>query len=171
MRYIVNSRPASRGAALVRILPLTAAALLLQVAALGAQELRPDLEDVGSRWVTIDRVELGSVELDESRVVPLGPDVYQVRTRWRFASVQTSPEGYRYQTSVAVRGVDCRRRQMALIAFADHDGGTVVRTEAQPVYAARWDRVNPESIVDRIATRVCELGGSGSGAIAASAGG
>lgn len=154
--------------------PLRAAGLTLglTLSILGpaaAQDLRPDV-DVDGPWLTIDRVELGAVELDTAQVVEVAPDVYTVRTRWRFAHVQTSPEGYRYRSSVAVRGIDCRRRQMAIIAFADHDGKRVVRTEAQPFYAARWDRVTPESIVDRIASHVCEHEGDG-GAVASSAGG
>lgn len=166
MRYAITTPATGLRSAVARIVPL-AAALLVQPVAASSQELRPDVDGPGARWVTIDQVEFGAVELDVSQVVAVAPDVYQVRTRWRFADVQTSPEGYHYQTSVAVRGVDCRRRQVALIAFADHDGVKVVRTEAQPMYAARWDRVNPESIVDRIATRVCELGSESRDALAA----
>lgn len=169
MRHHLRRLSATLRERLVRSTLLALTLLLTQLAPGAAQDLRPELDEVASRWITIDRVELGAVDLDTSRVVVIAPDVYQVRTRWRFSSVQTSPEGHRYRTSVAVRGVDCRRRQVALIAFADHDGGKVVRTEAQPVYAARWDRVNPESIVDRIATQVCSRG-SGGEAIAASAG-
>lgn len=132
------------------------------------QQLRSDVEAPGSDWVTIDRVELGSVDLDTSRLVEVAPDVYQVRTRWRFASTQTSPEGYRYESSVAVRGIDCRQRAAAIISFADHLGGEVVRTAAQPAYAARWDRVNPETIVDRIASEVCRRARPRAPAIAAS---
>jgi hypothetical protein len=124
--------------------------------AAGAQDLRPTMDEAGTRWVNIDRVELGAMDLDTSRFVVLAPGVYQIRTRWRFASTQTSRDGYRYQTSVAVRAIDCRKRQAALIAFADHDGRNVMHTEAQPVYAARWDEVNPESIIDRVATHVCD---------------
>jgi hypothetical protein len=159
MRYSAFRAIRALRVTLLRSVPVALVAVLIQHAPAAGQDLRPSLDEAESRWLTIDRVELGTVELDTSRVVVIAPDVYQVRTRWRFADVQTSPQGYRYQTSVAVRGVDCRRKQMALIAFADHDGGNVMRTEAQPVYAARWDRVNPESIVDRIATRVCERGG------------
>lgn len=166
MRYANTTPAAALRSVVLRIVPI-AVALLAQPIQASGQELRPDVDGPGAEWVTIDRVELGAMELDVSQVVAVAPDVYQVRTRWRFADVQTSPEGYRYESSVAVRGVDCRRRQMALIAFADRDGGKVVRTEAQPMYAARWDRVNPESIVDRIATRVCELGGSSGEAMAA----
>lgn len=128
--------------------------LLSPVDAVG-QQLRPDVEEAESRWVMIDRVELGSVELDASRLLQVAPDVYQVRTRWRFAAPQTSPEGYRYESTVAVRGIDCRQRAAAIIAFADRLDGEVVRTEAQPVYAARWDPVSPRTIVDRITTEVC----------------
>ena len=161
MSHIDSTSLRSSGARRFRISFLALLSLLLLAGSAAAQELRPTLDEAGSRWVTIDRVELGSVDLDTSRMVEMSPDVYQVRTRWRFANVQTSPEGYHYQSSVAVRGIDCRRRQMAIIAFADHDGTSIVRTEAQPVYAARWDQVNPESIVDRIATRVCEQGSRG----------
>lgn len=135
------------------LLPLVCAVLVPSVAA--GQQLRPDVDVAGSEWVTIDRVELGSVELDASRLVEVAPDVYQVRTRWRFAALQTSPDGSRYESSVAVRGIDCRQRAAAIISFADQLGGKIVRTEAQPAYAARWDRVNPETIVDRITTEVC----------------
>lgn len=168
MRYYSPLRNAGPRFTLA-LVAFAAATLLIGASPAAAQELRPDVDDAGSHWETIDQVELGSVELDTSRLVPIAPGVYQVRTRWRFASVQTSPEGYRYETSVAVRGVDCRRRQMAIIAFADRAQGHVVRTEAQPVYAARWDRVNPESIVDRITTRVCELGGAHGEALAVDA--
>jgi hypothetical protein len=170
MRYTITSPADALRNAILRIVAVAAVGLLVQPSTSAAQDLRPDLDEARSHWITIDQVDFGTVDLDTSRVVVIAPDVYQVRTRWRFATVQTSPEGHRYQTSVAVRGVDCRRRQMALIAFADHQGGKVVRTEAQPVYAARWDRVNPESIIDRIATRVCERG-SAQGSIAASSGG
>src|SRR5690606_6866417 len=128
--------------------------LLFHRDAAAAQQLRPDLA-LDGRWITLERVELGALELDTTHVLPMGPHTYQVRTRWQFDEVPTSPEGYRYRSSVAVRGIDCQRRMMAIIAFADHDGGRIVRVEAQPVYAARWDRVNPRSIVDRIATVVC----------------
>ena len=147
------SEPSIRRVLLIALLPLVGAA-----GSAAAQDLRPTLEEAGSRWVTVDRAELGAVDLDMSRFVVLSPDVYQVRTRWRFAKAQTSRDGYRYQTSVAVRAIDCRKRQAALIAFADHDGRDVKHMEAQPVYAARWDVVNPESIIDRIATRVCDQG-------------
>lgn len=157
MRYTTIPAGALRSSVL-RLALLAVAGLFTQTSAVAAQDLRPDMDETGSRWITIDQVEFGSVDLDVSRMVAIAPDVYQVRTRWRFASLQTSPEGYSYGSSVAVRGIDCRRRQMAIIAFADHHGGKVVRTEAQPVYAARWDRVNPESIVDRIATEVCARG-------------
>ena len=123
-----------------------------------AQDLRPTLDEGAARWVNVDRVELGAVDLDMSRFVAVAPGVYQVRTRWRFAKPQTSRDGYNYQTSVAVRAIDCRNRQAALIAFADHDGKNVMRTEAQPIYAARWEVVNPESIIDRITSRVCDQG-------------
>lgn len=139
---------------LAGLLMVVAGALAFPGVAMG-QQLRPDVDDAHSRWVTIDQVDLGSVELDTSRLIAVAPDVYQVRTRWNFASVQTSPEGYRYESTVAVRGIDCRQRAVAIIAFADRFDERVVRTEAQPAYAARWDRVNPETIVDRIATEVC----------------
>ena len=135
---------------------LVSAAATLAIPSIAAgQQLRPDVDLNDSRWVTIDEVELGSVELDTSRLIPVAPDVYQVRTRWTFASVQTSPEGYRYESTVAVRGIDCRQRAAAIIAFTDRYEDRVVRTEAQPAYAARWDRLNPATIVDRIATEVC----------------
>lgn len=149
---------AKTGSSIARMPFLVLLSLLLLGTPAAAQDLRPTLDEAGSSWVTIERVELGAVDLDTSRVVVMAPDVYQVRTRWRFANEQTAHEGYRYQTSVAVRAIDCRKRQAALIAFADHDGRSIVKTEAQPVYAARWDQVNPESIVDRITTRVCEQG-------------
>ena len=170
MRFTTTSQAGALRRSILRLLVLAAAGLFAQSSAAAAQDLRPDMDETGSRWITIDQVEFGTVDLDTSRVVVIAPDVYQVRTRWRFANVQTSPEGYHYQSSVAVRGIDCRRRQMAIIAFADHHAGKVVRTEAQPVYAARWDRVTPESIVDRIASRVCERGRAQS-AIATTAGG
>lgn len=170
MRYTSTSHAGALRSSMLRVVVLAVGGLLTQSSTVAAQDLRPDMDESGSRWITIDKVEFGTVDLDTSRVVVIAPDVYQVRTRWRFANVQTSPEGYRYQTTVAVRGVDCRRRQMAIIAFADHNGGKVVRTEAQPVYAARWDRVNPESIVDRIATQVCERGRA-QGTVATTSGG
>lgn len=109
------------------------------------------------------------MELDTTHVVPIAPHTYQVRTRWRFDQVQTSPEGYPYRSSVAVRGIDSQQRTMAIVAFADH-GNRVVRVEAQPVCAARWDRVNPRSIVDRIATVACTRAAQRS-AVTASLGG
>jgi hypothetical protein len=158
MRYINAGKQGVSGSPIVRIPLLVLLAMVMTAGRAAAQDLRPTLEEAGSEWVTVDRVELGAVDLDVSRFVALAPDVYQVRTRWRFASAQTSREGYRYQTSVAVRAIDCGKRQAALISFADHDGRDVKHTEAQPVYAARWDAVNPESIIDRIATRVCDQG-------------
>lgn len=158
MRSSISPRSSTPRPSRLRVPLVALLALLSQAGSATAQDLRPTLDEAESRWVTVDRVEMGTVDVDTSRVVALGPEVYQVRTRWRFADMQTSHEGYRYQTSVAVRAIDCRNRQMALIAFADVDGQKVLRTEAQPVYAARWERVNPESVVDRIATRVCEQG-------------
>lgn len=169
MRYRPFRVRAPGAKSLLRATGLTLAPTLLALTSSAAQVLRPDV-DVDGRWLTIDRVELGAVELDTAGVVLVAPNVYHVRTRWRFSQVQTSPEGYRYRSSVAVRGIDCRRRQMAIIAFADHDGKRVVHTEAQPFYAARWDRVTPESIVGRIASHVCEREGD-DGAVASTAGG
>ena len=158
MRHIVNRPSTASTTWMPRTLLASLLAITAQAGSAAAQDLRPTLDDAASRWVTVDQVEMGSVDVDTSRVVLLAPDVYQARTRWRFATEQTAREGYRYQTTVAVRAIDCSKRQMAIIAFADHDGSEIVRTEAQPVYAARWDPVNPESIVDRITTRVCEQG-------------
>ena len=123
MRFTTTSQAGALRRSILRLLVLAAAGLFAQSSAAAAQDLRPDMDETGSRWITIDQVEFGTVDLDTSRVVVIAPDVYQVRTRWRFANVQTSPEGYHYQSSVAVRGIDCRRRQMAIIAFADHHAG------------------------------------------------
>lgn len=153
MRYSALRAPHSKS--LLRTAGLALGLSLISLTPAAAQDLRPDVELDGG-WLTIDRVELGAVELDTARVVPMAPHVYQVRTRWRFADVQISPEGHQYRSSIAVRGIDCRRRQMAIIAFADHDGNRVVHVEAQPSYAARWDQVAPQSIVGRIAAHVCE---------------
>lgn len=158
MRHSNAGKPRAPWSSLMRVPLLALLSILATVGGADAQDLRPTLDEAGSRWVTIDHVELGAVDLDVSRFVVLSPDVYQVRTRWRFSRAQTSHDGYRYETSVAVRAIDCRKRQAALIAFADHDGQSVMHVEAQPVYAARWDEVNPESIIDRIATRVCDRG-------------
>jgi hypothetical protein len=138
---------------------MLAAGILIQAGPAAGQTLVSRIE-AESRWETIDVVEFGAMDLDVSRVTVTAPGIYEVRTRWRFATAQTTPEGQRYQSSVAVRGVDCRRGEMALIAFANHDGGTVVNEESLPVYAARWEPVAPGSVVGRVASRVCEGGPS-----------
>src|SRR5688500_8262621 len=106
MRNRVPQKPSARGSSTFRIVLLTPLAILMQTGNASGQDLRPVLDEAGSRWVTIDQVALGALDLDLSRFVVLAPDVYQVRTRWRFANVQTSREGYRYETSVAVRAID-----------------------------------------------------------------
>src|SRR5690606_34287123 len=126
---------------IIRAVVATIAGLLVQAVPAASQDPYPDLDETRGHWITVDEVEFGAVDLDIGDVEVLGPGVYQVRTRWRFANTQTTPDGRLYETSVAVRGIDCRRDEAALIAFANHHGGRAILTEVQPVYAARWEPV------------------------------
>lgn len=140
--------------------------LLLVLLALFAATVRPvaaqahfaALEDGGSTWVAIDHVEHGDIYLDTASIVALGEDVFQVRTRWQFARVQTDGDGEPYRTSVALRAVDCRAGEMALLAYADRDGARTVDSVQRPLYAATWEAVNPRSPAARIAERTCAIG-------------
>src|SRR5690606_34853375 len=135
-------------------LTLAICGILIQGGPAAGQTLVSRVE-AESRWETVQIVEFGAMDLDVSHVTVIAPGTYEIRTRWRFASAQLSPAGHRYQASIAVRGLDCRRGEMALISFANHNGARVVDEESLPVYAVRWEPVSPESVVGKIATRVC----------------
>lgn len=126
----------------------------------GAQSA-PDLNERVGDWVVVDQLDYGTIYIDTAHVEPVDPGVYNVRTRWSFADVQTNPEGDRYRSSVALRAVNCTSQEMAIVAYADLDGERVVKTTEQPMYAVYWFNVSPASILEQIASRTCELGRRG----------
>lgn len=109
-------------------------------------------------WTVVDEVEYGTIYLDTATVEVVDADVYNIRTRWSFADEQTNVDGQQYSSSVAVRAVNCRSQEMAIVAYADLDGERVVKTSEQPLYAAYWFDINPASILEQIAARTCDLG-------------
>lgn len=146
----------------IRLLPamLGACGILIQAGPAAGQSLVSRIEGE-SRWETVEVVEFGAMDLDASQVVSTAPGVFEIRTRWRFSEAQVSPSGNRYESSVAVRGVDCQRGEMALISYTNHDGKRVVDEESIPAFAARWEPVAPGSVVAKIAARVCASGANG----------
>lgn len=143
----------------MRIADCALALLLLAGATPLAGQTQPvSLAEGDGAWAVVEQVEQGTVSVDTSAIVLLDDGIFQVRTRWEFSRVQHDAGGASYRSSVAVRAIDCPRGEMALLAFADHDRGRIVGTRAQPLYAAAWDRVNPESISARIAGLVCSVG-------------
>lgn len=136
-----------------------ALAVLCCMAAPAAAQSAPGSRDDGAdEWVVIDETEYGVISLDTAHVVALEPDVYQVRTHWRFAQRQATRGGDRYDSSVAQRVVNCRSQEVAIVEYADMDGDRVVNSVEQPIYAVHWSTVPAGSLLDRIASRTCELG-------------
>lgn len=134
------------------------AALCSMAAPVAAQDAPQLREDGANEWVVIDRTDYGTILLDTAHVVALEPDVYQVRTHWRFATQQATRGGARYDSSLAERVVNCRSHEVAIVEYADMDGDRVVNSVEQPIYAVHWSAVPPGSLLDRIASRTCELG-------------
>lgn len=123
-----------------------------------AQDTAPELDQKVGDWVVVDEVEYGTIYLDTAGVEVLTPDVYNIRTRWSFADVQTGRNGEEYSSSVAVRVVNCQSQEMAIMAYADLHGEQVVQSAEQPLYAVYWFDVRPSPILEQIAARTCELG-------------
>jgi hypothetical protein len=126
--------------------------------AAAAQDPAPELDQNVGHWVVVDEVEYGTIYLDTAGVEVLMADVYNIRTRWIFADVQTSRDGEEYSSSVAVRVVNCQSQEMAIMAYADLNGEQVVQSAEQPLYAVYWFDVRPSPILEQIAARTCELG-------------
>lgn len=148
----------------MQILPIRLL-LLLGVLSLGvsapvvAQDIQQVLDERVGSWTQIDRTEFGTIYMDTTQIQALDADIYQVRTRWAFSEVQTDHEGdHRYRSSVAVRAINCRSKEMAILAYVDLNGRRVVHEADQPLYAPSWGPVNPGSVVERIATWTCTLG-------------
>ena len=138
---------------------LGAVAMLYCMAAPDAAQSAPGVRDDGAaEWVVIDETEYGVISLDTAHVVALEPDVYQVRTHWRFSRRQATRGGARYDSSLAQRVVNCRSQEVAIVEYSDMDGDRVVNSVEQPMYAVHWSAVPPGSLLDRIASRTCELG-------------
>lgn len=136
-----------------------AVAVLYCMAAPVAAQSAPGVRDDGAaEWVVIDETEYGIISLDTAHVVALEPDIYQVRTYWRFAQRQATRGGDRYDSSLAQRVVNCRSQEVAIVEYSDMDGDRVVNSVEQPMYAVHWSAVPPGSLLDRIASRTCELG-------------
>lgn len=134
------------------------AALYCMAAPVAAQDTPQLREDGANQWVVIDRTDYGTISLDTAHVVALEPDVYQVRTHWRFARRQATRGGARYDSSLAERVVNCRSQEVAIVEYSDMDGDQVVNSVEQPIYAVHWSAVPPGSLLDRIASRTCEVG-------------
>jgi hypothetical protein len=136
-----------------------ALAVLCCMAAPVTAQSAPDVRDDGANeWAVIDQTDYGTISLDTAHVVALEPDVYQVRTHWRFAKRQATRGGARYDSSLAERVVNCRSHEVAIVEYADMDGDRIVNSVEQPIYAVHWSTVPPGSLLDRIAARTCELG-------------
>lgn len=136
-----------------------------------AQSARHALDERNGSWAMVSEIEFGAIYLDTARIEVLQPEVYEVRTLWRFAEAQHDEEGAAYHSSVAERAIDCRSNSMALIAFADQDGPTIVNSADRPLPAAEWQSINPESVIARVADRACALGRAPRGAVQALSGG
>lgn len=137
---------------------LFAAVLTVVSAGSAAAQSAADLDQRVGDWSVVDEVEYGTIYLDTATVEVLDADIYNIRTRWSFADEQTNADGQQYSSSVAVRAVNCRSQEMAIVAYADLDGERVVKTSEQPLYAAYWFDINPASILEQIAARTCDLG-------------
>jgi hypothetical protein len=150
-------RGLSRGLA-----PVLAAVALHAAVASGAaaQSNEYALQAGDGAWELVNRVELGAIYVDTDGIVLLKPDVYQVRTMWRFASPQRDHEGEAFRTSVAVRAVDCQAGSMAILAFADQEDDRTVNHATRSLTAAEWVSVSGSSIVGQIARTVCEKSGT-----------
>jgi hypothetical protein len=125
------------------------------------------LEEGRGRWMEIDRNPQGVVYLDVESLEQMGDEIWQVRTRWAFTQPQRNSRGAPYASSVAVRAVDCRTRELALLAYADRDREAIVDEAEMPLFTAHWEPARPRSVSHRIVTSACLLAAGGSSALAA----
>jgi hypothetical protein len=171
MRTAAHSRvpaPAVLSAARTTLLLAILSLLHLACAPGAAQHHAIALDDASGRWRELGRTEQGILEIDAGSLDSIDDDVFQVRTRWRFLQPQRELDGTVYQSSVAVRVIDCRSGRLALLAFANRDGARATQTASQPLFAARWDLARPESLSARIVGAAC--GETGRGPLVAAAG-
>ncbi|HET7321609.1 MAG TPA: surface-adhesin E family protein [Longimicrobiaceae bacterium] len=113
--------------------------------------------DPSAEWALVERIDFGAIYLDTAQVVPLDDGVYQIRTRWSFSHPQRDPGGESYDSSIALRAIDCSGQRMAILGFVELKGARPVGSMDRPLFAATWEQIDADTVVGHIARATCDL--------------
>jgi hypothetical protein len=104
-----------------------------------------------SRWLRIDRTSDMVAYVDRLRIHPLGPEVVEIWTLWRFATLQGGPNGF---NKVLGRWhLNCPKsllRQLQAFAYRD----SILLAEL-PLPESPWTSPPPQSIGETLTIRGC----------------
>jgi hypothetical protein len=109
------------------------------------------------RWLPASETDIFVVDVDRTRIVPQGNNVYRAWVRHSYTSPETDPDGDTYDLTITQRDYDCVKRLGRFVSVVQYLGSRVVYSTPSGVSLGSWVDWVPDSSGEAIGEMVCEL--------------